>query len=698
MPSAARAAAGRRSALYCSAALGLALAAMPAAAQETGQGTFLGRILFSFGTPRVAIDTPQSVTVVESADFERFQPVTVADALAGVPGINMAGANTSLGQAFNIRGVGMTEEPSAERRIVVTVDGAPKFFEQYRMGSFFTDPELYERVEVLRGPASSTLYGAGALGGVVNFTTRDAADFLDGDDTFALRTRLGTQSNGDGLMGSVIAAQGFGNFETLTALSWRTSDAYENGDGNPVLGTDSGSLSGLVKGTWYLPGEQVLRLSYEQFDSQLDDTTVVPTGGAAVVPVFGTIDRHVTDQTVILSWENPVPENDWLDLSAQVSWSNTQTAQWGHTPASPFVVCAPGRTAILCEAEYGYETLAARVQNTATMSGAGWENVLTFGIEASHQDRTAASEYGALDFHPEGTDTRLSLYAQSELTIGERLTIIPGLRADWNERSPAETVPAAETVADLATSPKIAAIYAVSDAFSVFGSVALTERLPTIDELYSYSATQTASTDLEKESSFNTELGFALDLVDVIGAGDSLQLKATLFRNEVENLIQRTATTQPTYFENVANAIFEGYELEAGYESDLVFASLAYAQVDARDTTWGYTLTSNPQDLLTTTLGLRLDAQGLELGWRGHFAADITTESRSTATGLITATDHDGYATHDLFVNWTPAFAGFEDTTLSLSVSNVTDDVWRSNLMTDDGAGRSVDFMITRTF
>ncbi|MCS6760091.1 MAG: hypothetical protein MO852_15030 [Candidatus Devosia euplotis] len=42
--------------------------------------------------------------------------------------------------------------PRATRhRIAVNVGGAKKFYEQYRMGSFFSDSELYEQVEVLRG-------------------------------------------------------------------------------------------------------------------------------------------------------------------------------------------------------------------------------------------------------------------------------------------------------------------------------------------------------------------------------------------------------------------------------------------------------------------------------------------------------------------------------------------------------------------
>jgi hemoglobin/transferrin/lactoferrin receptor protein len=71
----------------------------------------------------------------------------------------------------------------------VTVDGISKFCEPYRRGAFFNDVALYQRVEVLRGPAAGTLYGSGAVGGIVNFATKDAADFLAAGDTSAFRFR-----------------------------------------------------------------------------------------------------------------------------------------------------------------------------------------------------------------------------------------------------------------------------------------------------------------------------------------------------------------------------------------------------------------------------------------------------------------------------------------------------------------------------
>ncbi|MEL7428555.1 MAG: TonB-dependent receptor plug domain-containing protein [Pseudomonadota bacterium] len=159
------------------------LVASQAAAQSPeDRVTILERIIVGAGVDKVAIDTPQSVTVKDQEDIDKKQPTTIADIARDTPGLNVSGSDRALGQAFNIRGVGSPENAGDQGRIIVNVDGVDKFYQQYRTGSFFSDPELYKSVEVLRGPASSTLYGSGALGGVISFTTKDASDYLQPGD------------------------------------------------------------------------------------------------------------------------------------------------------------------------------------------------------------------------------------------------------------------------------------------------------------------------------------------------------------------------------------------------------------------------------------------------------------------------------------------------------------------------------------
>lgn len=100
----------------------LALGAAPAVAQEAEETVFqmLGRIILGAGTAKVAIDTPQAVTALEQEDLDRKQAGSIGEVLKGVPGVQAAGASARpMGQAFNIRGIGNSEQTASEERIKV---------------------------------------------------------------------------------------------------------------------------------------------------------------------------------------------------------------------------------------------------------------------------------------------------------------------------------------------------------------------------------------------------------------------------------------------------------------------------------------------------------------------------------------------------------------------------------------------------
>ncbi|WP_455873599.1 TonB-dependent receptor plug domain-containing protein [Rhizobium yanglingense] len=357
-----------------------------AASQKTDRVTPLKKIVVGAGQRKIAIDTPQAVTVLDQKDIDDLQAETIGDIFKDVPGVSIAGSDRVFGEAFNIRGIGSTEDSADGSRIVVNVDGAQKFYEQYRMGSFFSDPELYKSVEVLRGPASSTLYGAGALGGVINFTTKDASDFLQEGYDNALRLKSSYETNGNGYLGSSIFAHRFNEgAEFLGMLNKRASSQFQSGDGTDLSGSDFQSWSGLAKGTFHFGDgdEQTVRLSYQHWDSDANDQDYAQTGTQAA---FGTVDRHVVDDTAVLSYENPVSDNPWLDLKASLSYSDTSVDQSDGTL---------GGFSNIIDADYGYRTWQANLQNTSEFSGENWVNYLTYGTQLSHQDRTA--EFAACD-------------------------------------------------------------------------------------------------------------------------------------------------------------------------------------------------------------------------------------------------------------------------------------------------------------
>jgi len=680
--------------------------------QKKGRVTLLQRLVIGAGVEKIAIDTPQAVTVLEQEDIDREQATTTGDLVKSVPAVNMVGSDRIFGEAFNIRGIGQTENSADGSRIVVTVDGAPKFNEQYRMGSLFTDPELYKRVEILRGPASSTLYGAGALGGVINFQTKDASDFIrDGENT-ALRLKQTYETNGNGTLSSVTLAHRFNeHLEFLATGNFRRAEDFRLGNGTILPGSEFQAWSGLLKGTARFGdnNEQVLRLSYQRWQSDADDTVYAQTSTESS---FGTTDRKVTDQTIIASYENPAADNPWLDLNVSLSYSDTTNEQKNHRPGPPtsfgpgmppMVIASPGlndigQTAILNDTTYAYRTLQLKADNTFDYVGDTVQNYFTFGFQASTQDRVADRPSGAvaLRSHPEGVENKLGLFAQNELIWNDQLTLIAGVRGDFARRVPAASVIGGRPVSDNAFSPKIAAIYKFNENFGVFGSVAHTERLPTIDELFTYA--KGVSLDLRKEKSNNYEAGFTFSNYDMLSSGDSLSLKTTAFHNDLTDLIETTPgtiLTRSSY--NVGKARIQGVEVEAAYNSDYFFGGVAYAALSGKNLVNGLPLRTVPAHKLAVTIGARIPDYDFEVGARATFAAR-SKSSVSAASSTAAPVPVPGYAVVDVFASWKPQDGALAGLDARFGIDNVFDADYRDSLSIDRGKGRNFKFSLTKQF
>lgn len=708
-------------------------------ADKKGRVTLLQRLVLGAGVEKVAVDTPQAVTVLDQEDIDREQPTTIGEVLENVPGVQVIGSDRVFGEAFNIRGIGATENSADAARIIVNVDGAPKFNEQYRMGSFFSDPELYKQVEVLRGPASSTLYGSGAIGGVINFVTKDAADFIAPGDRGAVRVKGSYDTNGDGTLMSGIWAHRFNdNFEVLAQGNWRRSDEMEKANGLPLVGSEFSALSGLIKGIYRIDDEQILRASYQRWDSDADDQPYTQTSTTDPAFGFGTTDRHVTDETYVLSYENPAADNPWLDLNLALTYSDTTNAQSNNPNAPPLP--STGQTAILNDTTYSYQTLQFKGDNTFDYIGDGFENFLTVGFQASRQHRLAERPSGGatLPSHPEGEEHKLGLFVQDEFIWNERLTIIPGARVDFYDMSPDGSVEDntdnAEDVDGTAFSPKIAALYKVTDNVNVFGSISHTERFPTLDELFSvtYNGAGTALTrdvslGLKKERANNYELGFSYSAFDIGGGSNALGFKATAFYNDITDgirtnpltgLIPGSTQLQPNYI-NVNGIEIYGVELEGSFDADYFFARLAYTNLHGTYTD-GYALGSTivvpgqyvetiPQDKLVLTLGGRLPEYGLSFGAVATFAAEgdykvsaanpipFPPPTESIA-GDPLPSNADSWTRVDLFANWKPTEGRFVGWEAQFGVWNLFDEDYRENLSIDRSKGRSFKFTLAKQF
>jgi hemoglobin/transferrin/lactoferrin receptor protein len=687
-----------------------------APAKKTG-ATALQRLVVGAGQEKVAIDTPQAVTVVGQEDIDKEQPTLIGDVLKRIPGVSMSGSDRAFGQSFNIRGIGAPESAGEEGRIIVNVDGVNKFYEQYRMGGFYSDPELYKSVEVLRGPASSTLYGSGALGGVVNFTTKDASDFITEGQTGALRLKSTYSSNGENLLSSFVLAQRFSeDVEFLLTGNYRTANNFETGAGTEVRSTFFDTWSGLAKVTANVGDEGKVRLSYQRWDSDADRQDYAQTGTdtlMAGLPMFGLVDRHVTDDTLVFTYENPFSDNDWIDLKLSASYSDTATEQHNAT-GNPRMGLMCATSVLFCDSDYGYSAAQFNIENTSKFGGDSWENFLTYGWQFAQQTRTAEVLTGrtaAVNFHPEGKDVRNGFFIQNEFVWDEKLTIIPGVRFDVRSLKPDASTGVSGDFDDTAVSPKIAAHYRFNDTIAIFGSFAHTERFPTIDEVFSTSSSSSVflpSFGLQKEKSDNWEGGFALSGYDLVQPGDSLQFKTTFFHNSIEDLIALSPGLRPGFnnrqgYTNISRATIYGVELEAAYDSEYVFASAGYSHIIGRNATNDQYLTTVAPDQFSFTVGGRLPEKDIEFGLKSRIVAGPQDSCRDAARSVTCAGGSptrfsQSFNVHDIYLAWTPKegqLAGWE---AQVGVDNVFDKNYKEFLNNDFAKGRTFKVSLSRKF
>ena len=155
------------------------------------------------------------------SDLRRtLQPTSAADILRLIPNVTTQSDGSDPGIGVNIRGL------QDYGRVNVLVDGARQNFAREGHGAngqFYFDPEMMKSVDVTRGP-TSTIYGSGAIGGVVSFTTLDAGDVLKDDATFGEKIRGVWETNGPApLIHGEVAARSGTSFDILGAATLRAA-------------------------------------------------------------------------------------------------------------------------------------------------------------------------------------------------------------------------------------------------------------------------------------------------------------------------------------------------------------------------------------------------------------------------------------------------------------------------------------------
>lgn len=120
--------------------------------------------------PRTANESLSSVTVLDEATLRRQDPTSLTDLLRGQPGVDVSSSG-SFGKQSSIYIRGTGNESTALLIDGIRLRSATAGGAEWS----YLDPRMFQRAEIVRGPRGS-LYGADAVGGVVQLFTHDGEE------------------------------------------------------------------------------------------------------------------------------------------------------------------------------------------------------------------------------------------------------------------------------------------------------------------------------------------------------------------------------------------------------------------------------------------------------------------------------------------------------------------------------------------
>lgn len=610
-------------------------------------------------TEKSVLQSAQAVNVISSEDVEKKLANNIFDTLDMIPNVSASGGPRSTGNKFNIRGFSDAED------VLVTVDGMVQTFEKYRMGSLFTDPELYRTISIKRG-TSTVLHGGGALGGVVQLELKDAADFLSDDETAGALVKLGYDSNNEQKNGSVYAfARPTESLDLLAAVIKRDSDDFELSNDETLDNSAVKNTSLLFKGEYFLTDESIVGASFSQTeDSQRTEFNTTDPGA------WGTVYREVEQTTANVSYELVPENNPLIDLTMKLGFSNSHvTESDGEGMLADFIGI---------ESNYEYNITTLDVMNNSRLSG----HTLTYGVQYTDQERIGEKtalpceevdyetyrcvKYGdtprksEMTSQPGGTQKRTGLYIQDEFKLAD-LTVIAGVRYEHYKSEP--TAKFAGQYSSLKTevshsdwAPAISLSYQVNANFAVFANRQSGFRAPLLDELYDQYGGRQPALDLGLEYSDNTEVGMTFDAKNLITDNDSLTARFIYFDinvdDEITSVTSEAANPLPApRYANRASNDRDGIEFEVNFATTILYSNLTYSNIDGKDHK-GEPLWYLPADKVALDAGMFALDSALRFGSQITHNAARDVQVYDRATRSYETQTQDSYVLVDLYANW----------------------------------------------
>lgn len=628
--------------------------------------------------PIKSFEYPGMVSVIGREEIRTRQPSTPDDILKFVPNVEFTGGPRRTGERPSIRGFSGPD-------IIVIFDGARQNFGSAHDGRFFIDPSLLKQVEVLRGPSSS-LYGSGGTGGVIEFRTIDAADFLGPGQKLGATVSGGYQSVNEESVGTFTA---YGTptkgLDLVGSVTKRDSGTIELGDGNELSNTDDDIIAGLAKASFKFADHHRIEGSFISFNNDAEEPNNGQGAGGD-----DTVDKEIRSNTFRAAYSYKNPADNLFDFDLVTYYTDFQADELrldalGAGPAGELL-------------KRDVNTIGVRLDNRSRLSlSDSIATTFTYGGEFYRDKQDGAAGSGERDGVPDADTNFYGLFAQAEVTISEPFgfvpgdfLIIPGVRYDDYRTS--SSIAAGNDDSEL--SPRIGVSYLPTDWLMVFVNYANAFRAPTFDELFLTGIhfqipigpgivnRFVSNPNLKPQRTRTVEFGGGLTFDDVLEPHDRVQIKASQFRIWGEDFID-LSVNQPAPFidcnpfipgdcdgtttsDNVPNARLWGTELEASYESSRYLVAVGFSTINGENEDTGAKLGVLTPAQVTVNTGLKLPEIDSIIGWRLLAASEFDNVDDPDD-------ERDGYAVHDFYFAWQPSDGPLKGLRVDLGVDNAFD-------------------------
>lgn len=692
-----------------------------------------------------------SINVIATRDPSRFaytpekqskdsllskQATSVAAALEDIPNVDIRGGSRSIAQKPNIRGL-------SDNRVVQVIDGVRQNFDLAHRGSYFLPMSLIQEIEVIKGPSSS-LWGSGALGGVVAMRTPNALDLLKNNDKFGVKIRQGyqTANNLSERDASVFAAND--KFDVLISAFYNNADNLRTGKGNKLNNTAYKQFGGLAKFGWQINDANRVELSHretrfkqtapsnneveneltnEQITDQIKEFHSRSNGSppkakpsakefySGVKTRLGSVsyltDQQIPDQSTVFNYYL-TPDNPYLNT--HIALYNNKTIEKEQRKVSGV------------KDQTKLTTRGINLRNSSELSHISFVYGVDYMRDKIRTERGTNdkdAKFRAEPYNANSNTTGVYLIAHIPL-FGEKLLVSPSVRYDHYDTS-SKTV----KYKDNHLSPATKLTWIVTNWLDFTAKYNEAFRAPSMQERFvsgahfgadiagQYNINRfVANPNLRPETAKNKEITANLHFDSLFKQGDKFKIEATYFRNDVKDFINlkifndantnTNASANPntngallpknSQYQNITNARLSGIELQAQYQTERLTLFTNYGSTKGKDKDSGEALSNIAASKIGVGVNYALVKDKFTVGATvTHYAAQRRVPKDHGVT-------YPSYILTDLRATYVPLKGEWKNLRLDFALENLFDRKYQPAFSLMEGTGRNAKISAVYSF